>query len=103
MQHWNGGATFPSQEEMIADSDKELAKRMARGFPKKKGHYLGVEFQREYCEDLSTTANIERVPEIVLNIYDDCIECRSKNPKDYRNNNYKVIDDENFERTTMAS
>lgn len=101
MQFWNGNATLPSREEMLADSENELKKRLALGWPKKKGHSLRGELQRQYFNDLSQTANIENVREIFLRIYDDSTERRSEHPKNYRNDVYTIIDEEHFERITL--
>lgn len=101
MQYWNGNATLPSREELFADSQNELKKRLALGWPKKKGHSIAGELQRQYFSDLSQTANIENVREIFLRIFEDSHIRRSEHPKNYRNDVYRIIDDENFERTTL--
>lgn len=103
MQHFNGNMTLPSQNEMLADSHIELEKRLAKGWPKKKGHSTGGAFQRQYFQDLATLANIEKVPELFLQIYEDSSKRRAENPKDYRNDVYKIIDAEHFERTLINS
>lgn len=103
MQYLNGNATLPSRDEMSADSENQLRKRLALGWPKKKGHSIGGTLQREYFNDLSTTANIENVREVFLNIYDDTTIRRGENPKTYRNDVYTIIDDNQFTRTTLPT
>lgn len=99
MQFLNGKATLPSRHEMLADSENELKKRLALGWPKKKGHSIFGTLQREYYNDMSTTANIENVREIFMLIYEDCSERRSKEPINYRKDIYRIIDELHFERS----
>lgn len=101
MQYLNGNAILPSRDEMLADSENQLKKRLALGWPKKKGHSVGGALQREYFNDLSTTANIEKVRAVYLNIYDDTSMRRAEHPKNYRNDVYTIIDDEHFIRTAL--
>lgn len=101
MEYWNGNATLPSREEMFSDSENELKKRLELGWPKKKGHSIGGELQRQYFNDLSQIANIENVREIFLQIYEDSAKRRTEHPKNYRNDVYTIIDDEHFERITL--
>lgn len=88
---------------MIADSQAELRKRLALGWPKRKGHSIAGELRQEYFSELSTIANIENVPEILMKIYEDGQMRRSIDPKGYRNDVYTIIDDEHFQRTTLTS
>lgn len=103
MQYLNGNATLPSREDRLADTEIELSKRLAVGWPKKKGHSIAGEFQRQYFHDLSKTANIENVREIYLRIYEDSSKRRSEEPKNYRNDVYRIIDEQNFERRSLTS
>lgn len=103
MQYLNGNATLPSYEVMLIDSDNELKKRLAKGWPKKKGHSLGKTFQLEYINDLSITANIENVRKVFIQIYEDCSARRAADPLNYRNDVYEIIDDEHFERNTIQT
>lgn len=103
MQYLNGNATLPPHDEMLADSENQLHKRLALGWPKKKGHSIGGTLQREYFNDLSTTANIENVREVFLKIYDDTTMRRAENPKNYRNDVYTIIDDDQFIRATLPT
>lgn len=103
MQYWNGYATLPSHDEMVADSENQLRMRLALGWPKKKGHSIGGLLQRQYFNDLSATANIENVREIFLRIYEDSGARRSDDPVNYRLDVYNIIDEERFERTSLTS
>lgn len=103
MQYLNGNATLPSREEMLADSEDQLKKRLTLGWPKKKGHSIGGPLQREYFNDLSQTANIENVREIYLKIYDDSSIRRAEDPINYRNDVYTIIDEQQFERSSSLS
>lgn len=101
MQYLNGKATLPSHHEMLTDSGNELKKRLALGWPKKKGHSVFGTLQREYYNDMSTAANMENVREIFMLIYDDTAERRWKEPIKYRNDIYRIIDELHFERNEL--
>lgn len=103
MQYWNGNAILPSRDEMLADSENQLKRRLALGWPKRKGHSVRGAFHREYFTDLSTTANIESIREVFLKIYEDSSMRRAENPKNYRNDAYTIVDDERFIRTTIPA
>lgn len=96
MQYLNENAILPCRNEMLADSEDQLKRRLALGWPKKKGHSIGGTFHREYLTDLSTTANIENVREVLLKIYEDSSMRRAKDPRTYRNLTYTIVDDEHF-------
>lgn len=99
MHYLNGNAALPSRDEMRADSEEQLKKRLALGWPKKHGHSIGGALHREYFHDLSATAHIENVREVFLRIYADAGMRRAEHRKNYRNDVYTIIDDENFIRT----
>lgn len=103
MEYLNENATLPSRDEMLADSTDQLKKRLALGWPQKKGHSIAGPLQREYFDDLSKTANMESVREIFLQIYDDSTARRAEDPINYRSDVYTIIDDKHFERGSLLS
>lgn len=103
MQYFDGKATLPPRTEMLADSENQLKKRLALGWPSKKGHSIAGSLQREYFNDLTATANIENVREVLLLIYDDSSRRRSEHPLIYRRDVYKIIDELHFERSLLQT
>lgn len=58
---------------------------------------LFLHLQTAYLRELSSIGEMIKVPEVLLKIYLDCNELRAQNPSTYREFNYKIIDDDNFE------
>lgn len=54
-------------------------------------------FQTAYLRELSSIGEMIKVPEVLLKIYLDCNDLRVQHPNTYREFNYKIIDDDNFE------
>lgn len=54
-------------------------------------------FQSAYLRELSSIGEMIKVPEVLLKIFLDCNELRAQYPNTYREFNYKIIDDDNFE------
>ncbi|XP_018324131.1 dimethylaniline monooxygenase [N-oxide-forming] 3 isoform X2 [Agrilus planipennis] len=88
-----GHFQIPSKENMLKDfqeyvTDKK-SKSMYPNYMHKMGNYLE---QEKYFNDLTTTANITRVPNVVNKLY--------KAVKDMRNLDacYKIVDSETFEK-----
>lgn len=73
---------------MKADSEK-IAKQ-------KKTHLLGLD-HKAYYNELAETAEIDNnIPEVISNILTDTL-LRLDSSGDFRNNEYVIIDDQNFE------
>lgn len=102
MQYLNGFEVLPSRELRINDSTHELMKRLALGWPKKKGHSTALHFQRDYFNDLVATAHIQMIPEVFFKIYEDSSVRRSADPVTYRDDVYTIVDDENFTRIRIS-
>lgn len=47
--------------------------------------------------ELSSIGEMIKVPEVILKIFLDCGDLRTQYPNTYREFNYKIIDDDNFE------
>lgn len=103
MHYLNGEGVLPSVVEMLADTERDIGKRFSLGWPKNKAHSIMGPFQREYYEDLAVTANIDRVREVYVKMYYDCFERRLRNPEKYRDDVYKIIEGEKFERISLSS
>lgn len=92
-----GRKILPPKEGMLQDLKAELKDRRSRGFPKSKAHLMGETFQDKYYADLAILADIEPIKPVVLNILTCSGNNYLSNFDTFRNYNFKVIDDENFE------
>lgn len=97
MHYLSGFGQLPTEQEMRQDTERDIGERISLGWPKKKMHCLSGHFQPEYFDDLANTANIPKVPEVFMKIYNDCSQRRSEDPIQYRNDIYRVIGND-FER-----
>lgn len=103
MHYLNGDGKLPSKNQMLEDIERDVSRRFSFGWPNKKAHSVMGKFQREYYNELATTANIPNVRELYLKIFDDCGERRQLNPIKYRDDVYTIIEGENFERRSLSS
>lgn len=103
MHYWNGDGILPSESEMLADVQRCINRRLSLNIPKRKGNTVGGILQREYFDDLTSTANIENYYGIYMDIYDDCAKRRNIDRRTYRNDVYKIIDKHRYERKTLGS
>lgn len=55
--------------------------------------------QMDYFYQLAAAGEIENIPEILFKVYDDCTQLRIAHPNNYRDFNYRIVDDQRFERT----
>lgn len=65
-----GRKPMPSKEEMIEDTDREMAERWSRGYRKHQAHLMGPE-QNKYYADLATTADIEGLKPVITKLHNE--------------------------------
>lgn len=97
LHYLNGDGELPTKTDMLSQTKQDLDKRLALGWPKKKGHSIAGAFHREYYTELANIANIQSIREVYLKIYEDSSDRRLNHPNKYRNDIYRIIDDEHFE------
>lgn len=68
-----------------------------KGYAKNRTHYLGPE-QRDYCKQLSETADIKNIPDVLLTMFSNHVEAIIANPFDFRKHRYQVVNDKSFEK-----
>lgn len=95
----SGAKELPLKSDMLLDMRAQTQIHWDKGYPKKKTHFLGPE-QRDYCKQLSETAEIENIPNVVLAIFNDHFENVKKNPTaNFRKFRYTVIDENTFHKS----
>lgn len=91
---------MPSKAEMLLDAKRDLEEQTLRGY-QKKPHFL-ADAMPDYTYRLSRTAGIDDIPDVLTRIYYDCGQLRQTYPNSYRLYNYRVIDNETFERNKIV-
>lgn len=90
-----GSKKLPTKQEMLADTNREMEERWAKGYPKKKAHFMGPD-QAKYYKDLAKTAEIEPMKPVVLEIYLKTSRKFQSDVKHFREEVFQIVDDENF-------
>lgn len=80
---------------MLTDMDREIKERELRGIPMRKGHMLG-DLQEQYYNDLSKTADIENLKPFIMKLYNENQKNNQASYLNFRNKNYRVLNDEEF-------
>lgn len=76
---------------------KELArKKLIDGKPKKSYFQSTADEDAEYYRELAEMADIEPVPQVLIKIFSRAIVQLYANYPRFREDNYKIIDDESF-------
>ncbi|XP_033127746.1 flavin-containing monooxygenase FMO GS-OX-like 4 isoform X2 [Anneissia japonica] len=96
-----GSMQLPSKEQMELDIEKDYQKRLAEGLPNRHAHAMGPR-QWQYNDDLCHLAHIQTVPDVVRKLYDAVHDERTWNVANYKKNNYKLIDDNTFDKLETA-
>lgn len=91
-----GRKLLPSKEMMLEDTEREMKGRWQRGIKKRRAHGLGS-FQSEYFNSLSTLADIEPLKPVVLKMYEENNRNKAENFAKYREYQFTVLNDEDFE------
>lgn len=92
-----GRKQLPSLEEMMKDleNDKKI-QLIEREMPKKKFHNLGVGFDDKYYESMALAASIDPIKPVIPKMFAKGLEIMDHDCVGFRNQVFKVIDDENF-------
>ena len=80
---------------MKADENKEIEERKMRGFSKRQFHMMGP-LQGDYYKYLAVTAGVEPLPPVLTKLHNDSSNRFLDDLVHYREDRYKIIDDENF-------
>lgn len=100
---WTSGRALPSAEEMAKDAELDLDKRLKRGWKRKHAHKIG-DFMHEYYRELMDYApDIRGMPPVYVKIWQTVGREIIVNYLNYRNDQYTVIDEETFEKTTTTT
>eukprot|EP00064_Thunnus_orientalis_P021681 superscaffoldBa00006744_g21848 len=92
----DGLVTLPSRAQMEDDVRRELQEKVARGVLQR--HLLIMDRdQWEYCQALARSAGFPPLRPVVRSLYEEVWRQRRIHPENYRNNNYRLISDTQWE------
>lgn len=97
MKFLSGNKKLPSKSEMMADMRLHTQIHWNKGYPKHHSHCLALE-QRDYYRQLSETADIENLPDVLLAIFLDHFVTFGKEPSGYRKFRYTILDEKTFSK-----
>ncbi|XP_063618898.1 senecionine N-oxygenase isoform X1 [Cydia splendana] len=92
----NGTFKLPSQEAMTRDWEEEKLDRAARGYTKRQTHMMGPD-QEKYYASLANEAQTKNLPSVITKIREESSNRFLHNLQNYRQDIYKIIDDETYE------
>lgn len=95
MTYLSGRKPMPSEEEMRADTDREMALRWARGYKKRQAHMMGSD-QNKYYDDLANTAGIENLTPVMTKLHNESSQRFLDDLVNFRKDRFRVIDSETF-------
>uniref|UniRef100_A0A034W0H1 Flavin-containing monooxygenase n=2 Tax=Endopterygota TaxID=33392 RepID=A0A034W0H1_BACDO len=95
MQYYSGKLQLPSAEDMLADTERDLAERRERGLPRRKAHLVG-ERQFDYYDELVALTGIDNIRPVIKKLSKICGGKFLYDLQNYRKTAFKVIDNENF-------
>lgn len=95
MKFLSGEKKLPPKSEMLSDMHEQLRIHWNKGYRKHYTHYLGPE-QKEYYKQLSETAEIENIPDVLAAMHFDSRASMARAPAEFRKYKYIIVDDKTF-------
>ena len=92
MKFISGAKKLPSKSDMLNDVWTKSKQFWNAPFT------IRLPKMPEYYRTLSETADVENIPEVLMNIEFDAYNERQSNPPEYRNIKYTILDDKKFKK-----
>ncbi|XP_053607588.1 senecionine N-oxygenase isoform X2 [Plodia interpunctella] len=96
VQSMNGSFQLPTSEQMAEHWEEEKKERASRGYTKRQAHMMGPDQERYYAS-LATEAGTQCLPSVLTKIREESSNRFLHNLKNYRQDIYKIIDDNTYE------
>ena len=93
----SGEATLPSFEKMFEDYSKDCEIKLKAGVAERHFHRLVDGLQWEYYNTIAKLGNVEPMEKVFVELYNVVAHERAVNLLNYRETEYKVLNDEEFE------
>lgn len=88
MKYLSGQLKLPTKSEMLADwYDNHVTRNLT--------HNMGL-VHREYTKELSSTAGIENIPEVIYSMINEVVKDFQEKQSEVRKFRYTIIDDNTF-------
>lgn len=97
LKYWTTNRPWPSKTEMLEVERQEMEIRLAKGWKKRHAHRLW-DLHEKYNSDLAELADIPGIDPVYLGIYFDAMGCLRMDYQNYRNDSYRIIDKEKYEK-----
>lgn len=95
MKFISGEKKLPSKDEMLEDMYINMESHYEKSHNKHDTHVLGNE-QKVYYKQLAESANIESIPDILVDLHRDSAFSLYHNPLQFRKYKYIILDDKTF-------
>ncbi|XP_026751560.2 senecionine N-oxygenase [Galleria mellonella] len=92
----NGTFSLPTRQQMVEHWEEEKMDRAARGYTKRQAHMMGPD-QEKYYASLASEAGTKTLPSVLTKIREESSIRFLHNLKHYRQDVYKIIDDDTYE------
>lgn len=89
---------LPSEEEMRKDVEDDFKHKINLGFKHRHVHVLQGQLQWEYDNKLSELGEIPPISDSVRNLFNHVHYLRTIDIINYKNNNFCIVDEKNFEQ-----
>jgi len=93
----SGVQIFPQKSEMYRDTEIQAKIHRKQGYRKHRSHSFGPE-ERDYLKILMDIANIEKIPDVLIDIGLDSLKASQNDSSAFRNYNYIIDDDATFRK-----
>lgn len=93
-----GTTNLPSREEMDADTQADLAWRLEQGMPSRHAHKMGP-LQWQYNLEIHERHGVELLPPVYEKLFSDVRQRRLRDFITFREDNYSIVDSENYVKT----
>lgn len=95
----SGAIHLPSKKEMLEDIDTDIKQRREIGLRPKEYHKLvGTERMKLYLDNLCEIGQFQPLPNVLFRIFDHVHEDKQTDLENYRDVEYRIIDDERYTR-----
>lgn len=92
----DGTQKLPSTEEMEHDIDSDYKNRLSEGLPHRYAHFMGPR-QWAYNDTLAELAGFDPIPKAIQNLYDEVHRTRVKDLQNYKQKQYRIVGESNYE------
>ncbi|XP_014663143.1 PREDICTED: flavin-containing monooxygenase FMO GS-OX-like 2 [Priapulus caudatus] len=91
-----GKVTLPTKDQMLAEEEADLQKRLVMGWKRSYAHKMGGDFQEEYLADLAKLSKTKPFPAVKNSLYRFSLEMCFTNLMTFKKITYELLDEEIF-------